>query len=155
MSSRKKSQYECKKKVTCLDCGAVVASEHRKKHSDRKHPGKINFKFYIDPKQPTLQFARKDNNSNTVDHGEGGHLGLSKEGVGKDGDHGEGDHRVLGHEEGGKCHQEKESEIDRLDQEKIVMTGDHGEGQEDVNFVCVGIKKTIMTFDVLDFLQSL
>ena len=64
MSSRKKSQYECKKKVTCLDCGAVIASEHRKKHSDRKHPGKINFKFYIDPKQPTLQFARKDNNSN-------------------------------------------------------------------------------------------
>ena len=140
MSTRKKSQYECKKKVTCLDCGAVVASEHRKKHSDRKHPGKINFKFYIDPKQPTLQFARKDNNSNidgsvqgnTVDHSEGSHLGLSKEGVGKDGDHGEGDHHVLGHKEVGKCHQEEESEIDRLDQEKIVMTGDHGEGQEDV-----------------------
>ena len=103
MSTRKKSQYECKKKCICLDCGAaVIASEHRKKHSDRKHPGKINFKFYIDPKQPTLQFARKDNNSNidgsvegnTVDHGEGGHLGLSKEGVGKDGDQGEGDHHV-------------------------------------------------------------
>ena len=81
MSTRKKSQYECKKKCICLDCGAVIASEHRKKHSDRKHPGKINFKFYIDPKQPTLQFARKDNNSNsvegnTVDHGEGGHLVL-------------------------------------------------------------------------------
>ena len=125
MSTRKKSQYECKKKCICLDCGAVIASEHRKKHSDRKHPGKINFKFYIDPKQPTLQFARKDNNSNidgsvqgnTVDHSEGSHLGLSKEGVGKDGDHGEGDHHVLGHEEGGKCHQEEESEIDRVCQE--------------------------------------
>ena len=69
MSTRKKSQYECKKKCICLDCGAVIASEHRKKHSDRKHPGKINFKFYIDPKQPTLQFARKDNNSNDQQDG--------------------------------------------------------------------------------------
>ena len=146
MSTRKKSQYECKKKVTCLDCGAIIASEHKKKHSDRKHPGKFNFKFHIDPKQPTLQFAIKDNNfnipfsnqnaqqddsveGNSGDHGGGGHLGLGKEGVGKDGDHG-GDDHVLGHEEGGKCHQEEESEIDRvcLDQE----TGDHGEDQEDV-----------------------
>ena len=29
MSTRKKSQYECKKKCICLDCGAVIASRSR------------------------------------------------------------------------------------------------------------------------------
>ena len=68
MTYKRKSNYACKSKVECLECGKVILSENQTRHLNITHKGlkNIKFRFHNDAKQPRLQFSlpKKDINCN-------------------------------------------------------------------------------------------